>query len=157
MELQHPREGVTAHVVLAQNLGQPALSVPPPHLELPHPVLGHHESLGEEEIGGVLRVDVGHAEPVADDLHRLVRARDLDHPVDLREDGPSRHGGIGRALRVGGGGKGAGEEQGPESGWSHPWKSLRGEASQALARARPASSSSRSSPIGSSLSRGTTA
>ena len=69
-ERQQPRELVAGHVLRAEHFGQPPLAVAPPHLELPHPILGDDEALREEEIRGGLRVDVRNAPGVAQHLDR---------------------------------------------------------------------------------------
>ena len=84
-KLEHSRERVAADVILAKDLGKPAFTVAPPHLELPHPVLRHHKALGEEEVARVLRVDMRHAELVANHFDRLARARDNNGPIQRCE------------------------------------------------------------------------
>ena len=59
---------------------------PPPEVHLKQAVLRLHESLREEQIAVVLRVDVRHAPAVADDAHRRREAGHRHRPRDLRDE-----------------------------------------------------------------------
>ena len=82
-EGEQAREAIAGDVVGPEHLGQLALAVAAPHLELPHPVLRHGEALGEEQVVGVLRVDVRDAVLVAQHLHRLAHAAGDDRALVL--------------------------------------------------------------------------
>ena len=82
------------------HFGEPALAVATPHLERPHSILRHHETLGEEEVRGVLRIDVRHTKGVAYDLARLTGTGDHDGPIDLGEGGPGKSGRGGRRCAL---------------------------------------------------------
>ena len=83
--LNPPRHRVALDEVGAEDLGQPPLHRSPPQVHLKQAILRLREPLREEEIAVVLRVDVRHAPPVADDTNRgpdtveHARARTLRH------------------------------------------------------------------------------
>jgi len=58
----------------AEHLGQPPLRRSSPQVDLKQSILGLHESLRHEEVGGVARVDVRNAPAVADDAHLVAEA-----------------------------------------------------------------------------------
>ena len=55
---------------LAEYFGQPAADEPPLEFHLPEAILRVDESLTEQQVVHVPRIDVGHAPGVAEDLHR---------------------------------------------------------------------------------------
>ena len=83
-------EPVALHIFGTQHLGYPAFADPAPHVDLPQPVLGRDESLGEEQIPHRLRVDVGNAPAVPADLDRAVEPLHPDLAVELRQPGAGR-------------------------------------------------------------------
>src|SRR5205823_497520 len=62
------------------HLGHLADARAAPQVDLEEAVLGGDEALGKEQVVGILRVDVGDAPAVAQDLDRLLQAGDLDLP-----------------------------------------------------------------------------
>ena len=85
--LQQPGEAIGVQAGLADDLGRLADAAAAPQVDLEQPVLGGDEALGEEEVVGILGVDVGHAPAVAQHLDRLLQAGHLDLPLQLGEDG----------------------------------------------------------------------
>ena len=65
--LHAPRHRVALGEVGPQHFRQTALGRPPPQIQLKQPILRLHEPLGEEQIVGILRVDMRDSPPVADD------------------------------------------------------------------------------------------
>ena len=66
-----PRSKVIVKRRGPEDLREPSLAPPAPHLQLPQPVLGHDVSLREKEVLGVLGIDVRHAPRVPHDLDLL--------------------------------------------------------------------------------------
>ena len=94
-----PRHPVARHVVGSEDLRQPALRRPPPEIDLEEPVLRLDESLREEQIVGVLRVDVRDAPAVADDADFVGEAGDRKRAGGLSD---ARVGSARRRRRRGG-------------------------------------------------------
>ena len=67
-EFEQSGELVPIDVLGPQHLGELAFPVAPPHLQLPHSVLGHREALREEQILRVLGINVRNAPRVAPHL-----------------------------------------------------------------------------------------
>src|SRR5580704_6874680 len=86
-ESEEAGEFVARKILWAEHLGELAFAVAAPHFELPHAILSHHVALGEEQVRGVLGVDVGDAPGVAQNLNRLAETGDRDGAPVLSEDG----------------------------------------------------------------------
>ena len=84
-EPQRPEELVGVHLAFAEHLGQARRADVPEEVHLPEPVLCLDVTLGEVEIVGVPRVDVGDPVAVSDHLNRLAQPGHSDLSVDLRE------------------------------------------------------------------------
>jgi hypothetical protein len=59
--------------------------LPAPQVELKEAILGRHKTLGEEQICGILPVDVRDALPVAPHFDRFLKARQKIFAVDPRQ------------------------------------------------------------------------
>ena len=92
------RDAIAVDVVRTENLGEPPLSRPAPQIDLEQPVLRLDKTLCEEEIVGVLRVDVWNAPPVADDAYLVGEAGDLQRARRLRQPPVERR--VGRRWRT---------------------------------------------------------
>ena len=80
-----PRPGVVVEGLGAEDLRETAFPPPAPELHLPQAVLGHHITLGKEEIIRILRVDVGYAVAVPDHLDGFLQSFQGQFPFDLGE------------------------------------------------------------------------
>ena len=85
-------ELVVPHVLRPHDLGERTFVGAAVHLHLPEPILCLHESLREEEVVYVLRVDVRYSPPVADDLDRIAKPPQRDAAVDPGERGARERG-----------------------------------------------------------------
>ncbi len=94
------REAIAVDVVRAENLGEPSLSRAAPQIDLEQPVLRLDETLCEEEVVGVLRVDMWNAPPVADDAYLVGEAGDLQNARRLRKPPVGRREGRRPRMRV---------------------------------------------------------
>jgi hypothetical protein len=83
--LNQPEEAVVADRLGADDFGQAPAVVPPPQLHLPQTVLGLHIALREEQVVGVLRVDVGYAPAITDDLDRVAKPANHRLTIDPAE------------------------------------------------------------------------
>jgi hypothetical protein len=79
---EQPRCRVLVYIGRPEDLGQQAEAAPPGHVDLEQSVLGDVETMGQEEIGGVLGEPVRHAPPVVDQLHRLAQPGHGDHRAE---------------------------------------------------------------------------
>ena len=70
--LQQTRQAVAFDGRRPEHFGQPSFELAPPPFHFPEAVLRHDVALGEKQVAGVLRIDVGDAPLVANDVHRLL-------------------------------------------------------------------------------------
>ena len=87
-----PRPAVPLQFAPAQDLGDGAGRLPPPHLELEQPVLRGRVALREEQVLLGRRVDVVDAPAVAPDLDRLRQPGHQERRSLGAQPGRSRHG-----------------------------------------------------------------
>ena len=83
--LNQPEEAIVLDSLRADDLGQAPAVVAPPQLHLPQTVLRLHVALREEQVVGVLGVDVGDAPAIADDVDRVAKPRNHELAVDLAQ------------------------------------------------------------------------
>jgi hypothetical protein len=106
--LEQPGKLVPLQVLRAQHLGQTALADPAPHIDLPEPVLGGHQTLGKEQVVLSPGIDVRHAPPVPPHFNRAVQPRHPELAIQLGQAGgsgiaPLAHGGRQRHTEKQGG------------------------------------------------------
>jgi hypothetical protein len=72
---KQPRAHVPPHLPGAEDLGDGAVGLSAPDLQLEEAIPGGVEPLGKEEILFGIGVDVGDAPAIGDDLHRPLQSR----------------------------------------------------------------------------------